>query len=76
MFVDPRIFRDKKAEIVQAIKGLFDKFNIPTTEKIAGVYPVDLIRELSKKLNPVPPEKVDEGLDYLIAELTKIRKGV
>ena len=74
-FVDLKVFRDKKGEITLAIKGLFDKFSIPTSEKVAGVYSMDLVRELSKRLAPVPEDKLDAGLDYLIAELTKIRSG-
>lgn len=72
-FVDETIFRDKKVEIVKAIKGFFDKFNIPTTEKIAGVYTVDLMKELDNRLRPVPKENIDRGLEYLILELLKVR---
>lgn len=72
-FADASVWLDKKFEITRAIRGLFDRFSIPTTEKVLGLHTVDLIRELEARLDPVPEDKIDAGLDYLIEELTRIR---
>jgi hypothetical protein len=75
MFYSPGEFQDKKTQIIQVIRGLFDRFCIPTTEKIAGVYTVDLMKELQNRLAPVSDREIEEGLKYLITELTKIQEG-
>lgn len=75
MFVDPMAFRDKKAEVIRMIREFMDHFEIPTTRKIAGIYTVDLVRELAKELLDLPNARIDEGLEFLITRATEIRGG-
>lgn len=67
------VFRDKKSELLVTLKEFLDRFHIPTTRKVGGIYTVDLIRELSKELAPVTPIQIDEGLDFLIEKMIEIR---
>jgi hypothetical protein len=76
-FIKDEVFtipKDKKAELLAALKGMFDTFHVPTIETIMGIYNIDIIRELGKRLAPIPPELIDSGLDYLIPKLQEIRK--
>lgn len=73
-FASTSIFKtSKQVALILALKGFLDAFNIPTTRKVAGVYTVDLIRELQKQIGPLSESQVDAGLDYLIPRLTEIR---
>jgi hypothetical protein len=72
-FVREDVWTDKKHELAKAVRELLDRFGIPTTQKIAGIYTIDLVREFEQRLQGVPDSKIDEAIDFMVGRLARIK---
>jgi hypothetical protein len=72
-FVREDVWTDKKHELAKAVREFLDRFGIPTTQRIAGIYTIDLVREFEQRLQGVPDAQIDEAIDWLVGRLARIK---
>jgi hypothetical protein len=66
---------DLKTATVKMMAGGMQKFNIPTSYTVAGVYTVDLVSEVQKRIAGLPDAQVRDALAYFVNEASAILKS-